>query len=144
MKWFPQTNFMKKKIFFITIVIMSLLFFTQCESKTKRELTGIWQLQTMNINGTVLDGNSLGNWLWEFNDEGGYLTSVAGVKEKGLYKLKSEILTLQSVTSKERPGQVYVVSHLDSLQMELVSDDKKNKTTLHFLKLKGTGEVEAD
>jgi hypothetical protein len=125
-------------------VLLVVILITGCQNKQKDKLEGIWQLRTLEINGTVLQGSSLGNWKWEFNEEGGYLTDVAGVREKGLYTLKENTLTLKSVTHKERPEQVLNIVHLDSLQLDLLSADEKNKSSLHFLKMKGNGVIEND
>ena len=124
--------------------LLAVIFLTGCHNKQKDKLEGIWQLRTLEINGTVLQGSSLGNWKWEFNEEGGYLTDVAGVREKGLYTLKENTLTLKSVTHKERPEQVLSIVRLDSLQLDLLSADEKNKSSLHFLKMKENGVVEND
>jgi hypothetical protein len=131
-----------KKISISVLLVVILL--TGCQNKQKDKLEGIWQLRTLEINGTVLQGSSLGNWKWEFNEEGGYLTDVAGVREKGLYTLKESTLTLKSVTHKERPEHVLNIVHLDSLQLDLLSADEKNKSSLHFLKMKENGVVEND
>jgi hypothetical protein len=119
-----------------------LLVFSACMHHGSKQLTGIWQLTVMNMNGTKLEGNSLGVWRWEFNDEGGYLVDVAGAREKGTYTLKDDKLTLKSITYKERPETVYKVAKLDSTQLELIAESEKNRTTLNFIKTeKG---VEAD
>jgi len=117
-------------------LVIALLVITGCQNKHKDKLEGIWQLKTLEVNGTTLQGNSLGNWKWEFNEEGGYLTDVAGAREKGLYTLKADTLKLKSVTYKDRPEQSLIIVQLDTVQMDLVSADANNRSSLHFLRLK--------
>ena len=74
---------MKKSFSLITIVALAGLL-VQCAHKGDKKLEGIWQLNSMSMNGTRISGTDLGIWLWEFNEEGGYLTIVAGAKEKGI------------------------------------------------------------
>jgi hypothetical protein len=131
-----------KLIVFFAAVIL-LLGLTQCGKKQQNSIVGIWQMQSMVVNGTLLSGKSLGTWLWEFNGEGGYLTDVAGMREKGRYGIKDSILTLKILVPKDGPSQVYRIIKLDSAQMDLFSYDNRNKSTLHFIKRK-VGEVEVD
>ena len=135
---------MKKNTACIISSLLIIFLLTQCNHERKEKLEGIWQLQTLEINGTVLQGNSLGDWKWEFNEEGGYLTDVAGAREKGLYTLKGNKLILKSVTVKERPEQILNIVQLDSVRLDLVSADDKNKSALHFIKMKGEGMVDND
>lgn len=130
---------MKKQIRIAAIAVLVLLL-TQC-SNEKKHIAGVWKMTEMEINGTVLQGSSLGNWLWEFNDEGGYLFNVSGAVEKGKYELKENELSLQSVTIKERPVQKYVVTLLDSVNMQLSAVGEQNKTSLKFVKT-AEGEME--
>ena len=81
-----------KRISCSLIIYLLLISISSCGDKRKEQLTGIWHLQLMDINGTQLQGNSIGNWLWEFNMEGGYLTDIAGAREKGRYELKENQL----------------------------------------------------
>ena len=135
---------MKKHTACIISSLLIIFLLTQCNHERKEKLEGIWQLQTLEINGTILQGNSLGDWKWEFNEEGGYLTDVAGAREKGLYTLKGNKLILKSVTVKERPEQILNIVQLDSVRLDLVSADDKNKSALHFIKIKGEGMVDND
>lgn len=129
-----------KKYILITAAALLVLLLTRCGNE-KRHIAGIWKLTEMEINGTVLQGSSLGNWLWEFNDEGGYLFNVSGAVEKGKYDLTGNELSLKSVTVKERPVQKYVVTLLDSVSMELTAVSEQNKTNLKFVKTaQGEGE----
>ena len=116
------------------------LILAQCNQKAK-PIAGIWKMTEMEINGTTLQGTSLGNWLWEFNDEGGFLFNVSGAVEKGKYTLTDTELVLESVTVKGRPPQRYVVTLLDSAQLHLSSFSEQNKTSLKFVK---TSEAEME
>jgi len=135
---------MKKNIIPLTTTLLFLLLLVQCNNNKQEKIEGIWQLQTLEVNGTALNGTSLGDWKWEFNDAGGYMTDVAGAREKGRYTIKADKLILKSLTYKERPEQVLSIIHLDSIQMNLASADDKNKSTLHFLKLKDGEREEND
>ncbi|HWB62485.1 MAG TPA: lipocalin family protein [Chitinophagales bacterium] len=127
-----------KKLNIFLIAALILVTVTQCNQKTEK-ITGIWQLQSMTINGTLLQGNALGNWLWEFNDKGGYLSDIAGIKEKGLYKIKDNKLTLQPVGEKAHAQQTYTIEKLDSLEMTLSAVGGGNKSILRFLKTQAEG-----
>jgi len=123
------------------IIMMGL---TQCHSNSEKKIVGVWQLKELVVNGTVLQGSSLGNWLWEFNEAGGYLTDVAGMREKGTYTLKDSILSLKLVTEKSQPKQVYKVARLDSVELDLIANDANNRQSLRFIKRKVSDVVGGD
>ncbi|MFN8323773.1 MAG: hypothetical protein U0T74_14010 [Chitinophagales bacterium] len=124
---------MRKKSIIITLVIM--VFAAACNNKKNEALTGIWKLKTMDVNGVSIQGEALGNWLWEFNDEGGYMINVAGAIEKGKYNYDGKKLILKSLTSKDRPEQTYNVVQLDSVSMLLSSVTDNNTSKLNFIKI---------
>lgn len=126
---------MKRTVYLLLFSSLFLLFITQCRSKEEKQLTGIWKLETMNINGTEMSGASLGEWLWEFNDEGGYLVMVAGAKEKGKFKVKEGRLSMKSVTIAERPETTYEITQLDSAALKLKAVSDKNSSSLSFIKI---------
>ena len=123
-----------KKLIFLSTCCAAIVLLTQCTNPTKKKLEGIWRLQIMKVDSTVLSGPALGDWKWEFNEADGYLTDIAGAREKGFYSVKGDQLTLKSITNKERPEQTLVINHIDSLQLDLTTSDKKS--IMHFLKLK--------
>ena len=125
---------------FVVFLVFSALLLCNCRSEETEKLVGIWKLEILDINGTALRGTSLGNWLWEFNDKGGYLINVAGAVQKGKYTLHNRQLKLDPVGSKEPPGQIYSVAKLDSSALHLVSSTDKNKTMLFFIKI-GSKEI---
>lgn len=126
---------MKKHTGWLGLILLCL-FLSQCANKEHEKIVGIWQLEQMNINGTNMDGHSLGEWLWEFNEDGGYMTNVGGETEKGWYKLKDKELKIKITTVENREEQIYLVNLLDSAHLELTSSGDKNKATIRFLKWK--------
>jgi hypothetical protein len=134
---------MKKSFSLIAVVALAGLL-VQCAHKGDKKLEGIWQLNSMSMNGTRISGTDLGIWLWEFNEEGGYLTIVAGAKEKGKYTLKDNQLTLHNITSPNRPDQIYNVVKADSIQLELITVEEKNRTALTFIKVRSSDVGEKD
>lgn len=126
---------MKKNFGWIGVILLGL-FLSQCTNKENEKIVGIWQLEQMNINGTNMDGHSLGEWLWEFNEDGGYMTNVGGETEKGWYKLKDKELKIKITTVENREEQIYLVNLLDSAHLELASTGNENKATIRFLKWK--------
>ncbi|MES2620965.1 MAG: lipocalin family protein [Bacteroidota bacterium] len=133
-----------KKIRLTACIALSFLLIASCENKAKEKLTGVWKLEIMDINNTPLQGSSFGRWLWEFNEEGGYLINVDGAVEKGTYKVDKDKLTLKSITQKERPDQVFTIAKLDSANMNLVSATDKNTTSLTFIKMESEDVAEKD
>ena len=123
---------MKKSIVFFAFI--SLLFLTQCKNKGDEKLAGIWQLEQMNVNGTEMDGQSLGVWLWEFNFKGGFLSNVAGNTEKGWYKLANNKLKVKITSVEDRTEQVYSVSKLDSVSLVITTTEGKNNGTMRFVR----------
>jgi hypothetical protein len=123
--------------------LLILLGLTQCHNE-RQKIKGVWQLQTMVVNGTTIPGTSLGMWLWEFNQSGGYLTDVAGMREKGLYTLTGDQLTLKHAPAKKLPDQVYKVIKLDTAELDLQPTDQGSSTNLHFIKRKTTEVPGAD
>ena len=134
---------MKRQLISFLTGLILILCLTQCGNKDAKNLVGVWQLQQMNINGAVLSGKSLGNWLWEFNAVGGYLTDIAGMREKGKYYLKDSVLTLKIMMPKDGPTQVYKIVKLDSMQLDLFYYENRNRSTLHFIK-RQVGDVKAE
>ena len=116
-------------------VCLLMLLLAACSDKQNQKIVGIWKLNTLEVNGVSIQGESLGNWLWEFNEEGGYLINVAGAIEKGRYTFDKNNLTLKSITSKDRPEQHYTVEKLDSTSLNLTSVTDKNTSKLNFVKI---------
>lgn len=115
-----------------------VLLLTQCNNEQKEKLVGIWRVTEVKINGTTMDVTTFGNWLWEFNEGGGYMVNLAGVKEKGTYKISDKELAVKSVTYAEKPETVYAISKLDAQEMILISSESaKNTTTIRFSKTSG-------
>jgi len=112
---------------------LTLLLINSCNSK-KEKLEGIWKLDVMEMNGTQLSGTSLGEWFWEFNEQGWYLVMVAGAKEKGRYQLKGDQLSMKSVTNEQKPETVYKITRLDSAVLNIESIGEKNHLQLFFIK----------
>lgn len=133
-----------KKLFATILLIVFCIAIQQCKNKQQQQLTGIWQLDKLEVNGTPLSGSSLGKWLWEFNDKGGYLVTVAGAKEKGKYSLKNEKLTMKSVDVKDKPETAYQILLLDSARLHLAVISEKNSSTLYFIKIEGNETEEDD
>jgi hypothetical protein len=126
---------MRKTVYLLLFSLLFLLLLTQCRNKQEKQLVGVWKMETMNINGTEMSGASLGEWLWEFNDEGGYLVMVAGAKEKGKFKVKEGRLSMKSVTIAERPETSYEIVQLDSTVLKLKAISDKNSSSLSFIKI---------
>lgn len=126
---------MTKKLLTICTITL-LLFITRCADKSKEKLLGVWQVTEVNMNGTSMDAGSIGNWWWEFNDEGGYMINLGGVKEKGRYKVSGEELHMQSVTIPDRPETVYHITKIDSVSMQLDGSTGSNKTILNLVRMK--------
>ena len=124
-----------RKTSYVLAILFYVLILSSCNNKNGEKLVGIWQLQLMDVNGSKLQGNSLGNWLWEFNEEGGYLADIGGAREKGRYDFKGNTLKLQAVTSKDKPAQLYTVTNIDSVHLDLVSTEVNSKAALHFVKI---------
>jgi uncharacterized protein (TIGR03067 family) len=131
-----------KKLRLIVPVLLLLLVVVRC-NRGNEKLEGIWQLQKMNINGTELDATNMGNWHWEFNDEGGYMINMDGAIEKGTYKLKDKLITLKCTTNKEKPEIDYTITNLDSTQLVLSAKGAKNSSVLTFIK-RAAGEMGED
>ena len=125
---------MHKTRFSVICLLLISFLLMQCNNKPAQLIEGSWQLQTLEINGTVLQGNTLGNWNWQFDNDGNYNTTVGKAKETGTYTLAENKLTLKSTTYSKRPELVLLVTELDSVQMNLVTAYEKNKTSLRFLK----------
>ncbi len=125
---------MRKPRFSVICLVLISFLLMQCNNKPTQLIEGSWQLQTLEINGTVLQGNTLGNWNWQFDNDGNYNSTVGKAKETGTYTLSESKLTLKSITYSKRPEQVLLVTELDSVQMNLVTAYEKNKTSLRFLK----------
>jgi len=122
-----------KRLFFPALVLI-ILGLSQCHSKEQKNIIGVWQLQQITVNGTTIPGGSMGNLLWEFNEAGGYLTDVGGMREKGLYTLKDSVLTLKLGKDKNRPAQVYKVARLDSVLLDINFSDNRTNSSMRFLK----------
>ncbi len=123
---------MRKYTAILAVAILAMLI-NSCHSK-KKQLEGVWKLDVMEMNDTQLSGNSLGEWFWEFNEQGGYLVMVAGAKEKGRYQLKGDQLSMKSVTNEQKPETVYKIVKLDTAVLNIESVSEKNHLQLFFIK----------
>lgn len=132
---------MKKALIALTVIIVSL---TACTNKREQQLLGIWKMESMDLNGTVIRGESLGRWLYEFNDKGGYMVDVSGVKEKGKYKLADKTLTLTSLTFEDKPATAFEVVVFDSVNLELFSKTENNQTRIKLVKIEGAWDDEKE
>ena len=125
---------MSQKLLFLLAFALLLI---QCNQNTKQKIEGIWQLQKLEINGTVLQGEMLSSWKWKFNSDGEYLTDVSGLKETGKYCLEGNKLTLNPSADLKRPVKILNIVSIDSDQLDLATaDGGSNKSSLHFVKLK--------
>ncbi len=131
------------RVKYLIPAVIALLLLAQCKNETAEKLNGIWQVDKAEVNGTTIDGSTVGAWLWEFNDEGGYLIIAAGAKDKGTFKLSGKNLTLKSQTFKERAETVYQIQAIDSVNLVLYSESNNNKSTFRFIR-KGEGEIGED
>lgn len=131
------------RVKYLIPAVIALLLLAQCKNETAEKLNGIWQVDKAEVNGTTIDGSTVGAWLWEFNDEGGYLIIAAGAKDKGTFKLSGKNLTLKSQTFKERAETVYQIQAIDSANLVLYSESNNNKSTFRFIR-KGEGEIGED
>lgn len=127
---------MKKTLNYL-LLGLTVVLLAKCTNKQKEKLEGIWRLDKVEVNGTVLPGNSLGNQLWEFNDANGYLILIAGAKEKGTYTLKGDKLLLKSATVADKPETEYRIAKLDTAELHLAAEYDKNKTYFTFVKAAG-------
>ncbi|HLP22362.1 MAG TPA: lipocalin family protein [Chitinophagales bacterium] len=125
---------MKSRLAFLLAVVV--LAFAQCNDKPKTEIEGLWQLQQLEINGTVITEKMLGNWTWEFKGGGRYESKMGHSEEEGTYSVEGQMLTLKSETMDKRPAQVMTILRLDSVQMDLKAADEKNSSSLSFRKVR--------
>lgn len=132
---------MKKTLVILAAIILSI---TACTSKREQQLHGLWKMESMDLNGTVIRGESLGRWMYEFNDKGGYMVDVSGVKEKGKYKLEEKKLTLTSLTFEDKPATTFDVVVFDSVNLELFSKTDNNQTRIKLVKIAGAWDEEQE
>lgn len=125
---------MKSRLAFLLAVVV--LAFAQCNNKPKTEIEGLWQLQQLEINGTVITEKMLGKWTWEFKGNGKYESVMGHSEDEGTYTVDGQVLTLKSATMDKRPAQVMTILRLDSAQLDLKSADEKNSSSLSFRKVR--------
>ncbi|HLP51331.1 MAG TPA: lipocalin family protein [Chitinophagales bacterium] len=117
------------------LLVTVLLVFAGCSNKPKTDIEGLWQLQQLEINGTVITEKMLGKWTWEFKGGGRYESKMGHTEEEGTYSVEGQMLTLKSETMDKRPAQVMTILRLDSVQMDLKASDEKNSSSLSFRKV---------
>jgi hypothetical protein len=113
----------------IFLVIVLLIGCT----RSNPELTGIWRVESYTMNGTVIQGSSLGNPLYEFNDQGGYLIMASGVEEKGTFTLDEKLLTYHC-TSQQKPDQSFRITRMDSVYLEYEAVNDSNQLQVKLIK----------
>lgn len=121
-----------KNVLFIALLVLIL---AGCQPKTKSPLVAVWQVELMEVNGSEIQGSSLGKWQWEFNSAGGYMINLSGDKEKGKYTYKDKKLSLKSTTNTDKPETFYDVVAVDSLNLVLQPVSENNKSTIHFIRI---------
>ena len=121
----------------ITVTACCLLLMA-CR-KNVPAICGIWKVEYYQINGTMLKAADVGRPMMEFNDEGGYLINVSGAEERGTYKLQDNKLVLHAVSA-EKPDAEFVVTLLDSTQMEYEAKTDKNEMKARMVRIQSAPE----
>lgn len=119
----------------LVFIALTLLFMAGCQSSTKSPIVAVWQVELMEVNGSEIQGSSLGKWQWEFNSVGGYMINLSGEKEKGKYSLKDNKLSMKSTTNTDKPETFYQLVALDSVQLVLQPISENNKSTIRFIRI---------
>ena len=119
----------------LVFIAVTLLFMAGCQSSIKSPIVAVWQVELMEVNGSEIQGSSLGKWQWEFNSAGGYMINLSGEKEKGKYSLKDNKLSMKSTTNTDKPETFYQLVALDSVQLVLQPISENNKSTIRFIRI---------
>lgn len=118
------------------VILIAAVFIAGCNTKPAGKIVGVWQMQRLELNGTIMTGQSIGNATWEFKANGEYATNMFKATDAGTYTLKDELLSLRSATYKQRPEQQLIITLLDSAALHAKGVDKQNTSSLQFVKLK--------
>ena len=116
-----------KKLFVIGFILsLSLLAAT---SPLKKKLIGVWKIESMQIKGTTMRHQQMGNPFIEFNDEGGFMIKIGASAEKGRYSVKGNEVTLKFVIPR-KPSQKMNVTKIDDRELDYTTSDSTGVTTV--------------
>lgn len=110
---------MKKLLVFVSLISFVMIAAT---SPVKKQLIGVWKIQTMEIRGTKMVHQQLGLPFMEFNDEGGFMIRFSGHSDKGRYSIKGDKVTLKFLYPK-KPSQTLTITKLDNTEFDYTTTD---------------------
>ena len=115
---------MKKLFVIVSVVSMCMIAAT---SPVKKQLIGVWKIQTMEIKGTVMRHQEMGLPFIEFNDERGFMIKVGASFEKGRYTVKGNVVTLKFVQPRKSIQQL-TITKLDDRELDYTTTDSNGVT----------------
>ncbi len=130
-------------LYLSSLALAALLLFA-CNPK-KGQLTGTWKIDKLEINGTALPGDAIGNPDVTFNGDGSYTMNIGTYTEKGNFILKGKELIYtyaQSRPAEDSPfvaksgvaDKVFAITEMDSAHIEYTANTKNDKTKTYLHK----------
>jgi hypothetical protein len=127
-----------------SLVLVAVLLFA-CNTK-KGQLAGTWQIDKLEINGTGLPGDAIGNPDVTFHNDGSYTMNIGAYTEKGTYSLEGKELVYNYIRSRNTPDspfitktgvaeKVFAITEMDSAHMAYTANSKNDKTTTYLHKV---------
>lgn len=105
------------------VLLLLIGFRTNAQSGFGKDLPGLWKVEKWSANGHVLYHSQLGEPKIEFNPQGGYMISVSGQKETGIYTIKKSELVLRSVDPNDKTTFIQIQSLGADTMVYLVKSD---------------------
>ena len=109
------------KSLFVTLSLISV-FLLSSTSPVKKKLIGVWKIQSMEIKGTTIRHQEMGQPYIEFNDEGGFMIKLGSSGEKGRYTIKGNDIRLKFIMPK-KPAQKMIITKLDETELDYTTSD---------------------
>ncbi len=126
---------MKKLI----VIISAIALISSCNQKSEKQfdaknLTGVWRIDQYDINGTVLEHESIGKPMIEFRGDE-YLINTSGVVEKGRFTVEDSTLKFDCTTNPDKPDNEFTITKLDTSEVEYYSLTEKNRMGVKLLRV---------
>jgi hypothetical protein len=109
-----------KKI--LAILFVAALFLLASGTSIRKDLIGVWKIQSMEIRGVKLVHQQMAFPYIEFNEEGGFMVKVGSYGEKGKYTIRKNTVLLKFLIPK-KPMQQLVITKLGKSEMDYTTTD---------------------
>lgn len=113
----------------ILFIVLVALFLVGCTQKNQQTYINLWQLDSVLFNGQKMI--SSGDYL-QLKKENQYVFYQFGQRDEGRFAIKNDSLYLLSDKYKDRKALNFLITKLDTFNMQLQNTDRQNKMIFYL------------